>query len=999
MCDCCYVFMALFSPPKNYQLERESFERTVAFLGQVPLFKKDLPASELPMVAKHLEMKTWQPGSILVKQGDMGEAFFLIQSGEVRVITIDDDQVQTERARLYTGDYFGGHTLMTRRPNVATIVASGERRLVTLSMSRMAFEQLGLKAKLVFPKRPAIYRNPRKRIEREKSTYASNTELTGLVRTDAQQKFILECIYKNPNLRALLSRNVEEMTKAMAERAERQEIKKDTIVSRCGEFGEAFYIIESGCFDVMINTGEDSGVQSAETAVANSTVAERLQRKQFFLQGLTRKSVPGEWKISKSAIAISHPSMQALQTEEVSFCASKSEKTDEKMTAVPEGDSVIPEESSQKRPQRRHSLTQGVDGLKNDMRRNSTKKYGEIVDKLNVKVGDRVAFVLPGKTEQADGIVKEICSGGLVEVIFGKESRRVDADLLRPALEPHKIARLQSGDSFGELSLIYNVRTEATFKAQEDSVVYVIRRKDFKAGFRRHGKRMEEYIALLDEVDMLTPLLKAERWELARQAYGVVEFKPHERVLTEGAPREAQLWYVIHRGHGVLYTNEDNKQKVKVERAGHFGERSLLQGDDRGEVNVDAGPEGMACLTFDGELIKQLIFSEIPKAKEQEDDPFFRQTTGECMSESLQDLFMTDAKQSINAWIAEKSKLTNVNRRIDVNLEDLKKVDLLGTGGFADVFLVVDKKHDKHYALKRMSMGFIQNLGPEVTKIVVWERDLMFKVDSPFIVHLYRTFKDSEYIYFMFEAVLGGNLMSLVRDQSELFVDDEPRGSTASFYIACLIAGLEHLHERFIVYRDMKPENVLIDELGYAKICDMGFARYVLGKTNTMCGTPEYMPPEQIDFPHTHSLSADWWSLGVLAFELLAGQPPFDDEGIADKTERLFAIRRSQENDLRFPYSSPTGLRELIRRLLRKLPQRLGAEGGAPAVRQDPWFVNRNFDFDALHRKALPAPFVPERSKRLQLRAELKDNIRDSIFEPFEPDKFKAHESSWTHCF
>jgi len=233
----------------------------------------------------------------------------------------------------------------------------------------------------------------------------------------------------------------------------------------------------------------------------------------------------------------------------------------------------------------------------------------------------------------------------------------------------------------------------------------------------------------------------------------------------------------------------------------------------------------------------------------------------------------------------------------------------------------------------------------------------------------------------------------------EIFCEDEPRGSSAAFYVACAIAALEHLHQRCIVHRDVKPENVLIDQMGYAKICDMGFARYVLGKTNTMCGTPEYMPPEQIDFPHAHSHSADWWSLGVLTFELLTGCTPFDDEGIVNNREKLLAIRRSQEKfHIIFPYGVPALAKAFILKLLKKLPDRLGAKGDAPVVREDRWF--RQFDFDALHRQALQPPFIPERSKKLDLRREIKPVVRRSIYEPYGSWQHQtSSDSDWTRYF
>jgi serine/threonine protein kinase len=156
---------------------------------------------------------------------------------------------------------------------------------------------------------------------------------------------------------------------------------------------------------------------------------------------------------------------------------------------------------------------------------------------------------------------------------------------------------------------------------------------------------------------------------------------------------------------------------------------------------------------------------------------------------------------------------------------------------------------------------------------------------------------------------------------------------------------------------------VLLDERGYAKLCDMGFARYVLGKTSTLAGTPDYMAPEMIDFPHSHDQSLDWWALGVLTFELLSGQTPFEDEGITEPRGRLLAIRRSQESGkLTFPFNFPNASKRFVNDLLRKLPGRLGAgEGGVSHLKEHAMFrACKLVDWRAFEAQQLPAPFSKE---------------------------------------
>ncbi|CAE7279934.1 for, partial [Symbiodinium pilosum] len=156
----------------------------------------------------------------------------------------------------------------------------------------------------------------------------------------------------------------------------------------------------------------------------------------------------------------------------------------------------------------------------------------------------------------------------------------------------------------------------------------------------------------------------------------------------------------------------------------------------------------------------------------------------------------------------------------EVQMPNLDKVCHLGRGGFADVYLMEEQDTGKRYALKCISKGHVEKL--DAVRQVCWEREMLMVVDSPFVIRLVRTHKDDEFLYILLEAALGGTLYQLMRQKPEVFCDDQPKGSSSAFYVACIMAALEHLHDRRIVYRDLKPENVMLDERGYAKLCDMG---------------------------------------------------------------------------------------------------------------------------------------------------------------------------------
>jgi len=468
-----------------------------------------------------------------------------------------------------------------------------------------------------------------------------------------------------------------------------------------------------------------------------------------------------------------------------------------------------------------------------------------------------------------------------------------------------------------------------------------------------------------------------------------VDFQPGERVLHQGRVRETRRWYIIYSGSALVLHDEAGRAEPEhlatLSRAGHFGERSLLRGDAAPPVNCDAGPEGMCCLTFHGEGTKVLL----QKVMAQDDIPSVQCDLKEWWARKARG-FKTHAEV-----LQTKKDAWDPFASCTVELDQLKKVKLLGKGGYGQVLLVQDD-HQKRYALKALSKGHIESQHAE--RLVSWERELLSMIDSRFVIRLHRTFKDQQHVYFLLECALGGSLMNVLCDHPEVCNEDSPRGSSLAFYVGCISAALEHLHERRIVHRDLKPENVLLDEEGYAKVCDMGFARFVISKTNTLAGTPDYMAPEMIDFPHTHGCAVDWWALGVLSYELMAGQTPFQDEGIACPVGRLLAIRRSQEVGIfSYPFHFPYIVKPFVSKLLLKNPnERLGAgPAGAKEVREQPFFKAIKFDFAALHAQTLPSPYQQawnepqsEPSDNLDLDsgdAGLGLDASDSIFIPHVP--------------
>ncbi|KTG34672.1 hypothetical protein cypCar_00009539 [Cyprinus carpio] len=202
----------------------------------------------------------------------------------------------------------------------------------------------------------------------------------------------------------------------------------------------------------------------------------------------------------------------------------------------------------------------------------------------------------------------------------------------------------------------------------------------------------------------------------------------------------------------------------------------------------------------------------------------------------------------------------------NLKLVDFNIIDTLGVGGFGRVELVQLKSEEtKTFAMKILKKRHIVDTRQQ--EHIRSEKQIMQEAHSDFIVRLYRTFKDSKYLYMLMEACLGGELWTILRDRGS-FED-----STTRFYTGCVVEAFAYLHSKGIIYRDLKPENLILDHRGYAKLVDFGFAKKIgFGKkTWTFCGTPEYVAPEII-LNKGHDISADYWSLGILMYELLTGR-------------------------------------------------------------------------------------------------------------------------------
>jgi len=201
-------------------------------------------------------------------------------------------------------------------------------------------------------------------------------------------------------------------------------------------------------------------------------------------------------------------------------------------------------------------------------------------------------------------------------------------------------------------------------------------------------------------------------------------------------------------------------------------------------------------------------------------------------------------------------------------------------------------------------------------------------------------------LYLLFEYVCGGELFSHLRRAGKF------SNEVAKFFAGEIVLALEHMHLYDIVYRDLKPENLLIDSSGHIKITDFGFAKIVHDRTWTLCGTPEYLAPEIIQ-SKGHGKAVDWWALGILIYEMLAGFPPFFDDNPFVIYEKIL------RGEFGFPGHVVATARDLIKGLLaHDRTKRLGnLKRGANDLKDHAWFASINWD--DLYNKTIPSPLVP----------------------------------------
>ena len=302
---------------------------------------------------------------------------------------------------------------------------------------------------------------------------------------------------------------------------------------------------------------------------------------------------------------------------------------------------------------------------------------------------------------------------------------------------------------------------------------------------------------------------------------------------------------------------------------------------------------------------------------------------------------------SINCINSRRNSFSSSKTKINkVKIEDFTFIRLIGLGTYGKVFVATKKSNNKLYAVKVLNKNQFSNI--KLKNNIKTERTLLEKLNYPFLMKLDYAFQTKKSLYLITPFMPGGELNYHI--YKENYFDEKK----AKFYSAEIILALNYLHEKNCIYRDLKPENIMIDENGHIKLTDFGLTKFCEDfscKTKTLCGTPEYLAPEVL-FEENYGIEVDWWSLGIIIYEMVSGYLPFKILPNEKINKKIY------ENKIKmFPHFS-NQVKDLIKKLLVINPRkRIGFE----QIKNHQFF--KDINWENLEFKKTEPPFIPNVNK------------------------------------
>ncbi|PWA01899.1 hypothetical protein BB558_001970 [Smittium angustum] len=405
---------------------------------------------------------------------------------------------------------------------------------------------------------------------------------------------------------------------------------------------------------------------------------------------------------------------------------------------------------------------------------------------------------------------------------------------------------------------------------------------------------------------------------------------------------------------------KENSQKLQHQE----NKPSQVPTDDKNVIVInEPNPQGGDKGSKASSVSKQITQSPVSTKEHHSLSPSPAQNKESSVVSSVNSEFSINSKKSFFGRILqpmpafEKTQGKNVEEDIfkgersatkKLNIKDHQFYRTVGTGSFGRVMVVKNKKSNRFYAVKILNKA--QIVKTKQVGHLNTERAVLAFCDCPFIVNIYGTGQDSKNLYMFMEYVSGGEVFTYLRKYKRF------PSPVAKFYAAEVLVAFEYLHSHDIIYRDLKPENLLIDRKGHIKLTDLGFAKYVPDITWTLCGTPDYLAPEIIQ-AKGYGKSVDWYSLGVLIFEMIAGYPPFYEDDHYKLYERILA------NKIQWPSKFDKVAADLVKKLVTPdLTKRYGnLQNGSRDISSHRWFAEVNWN--KLARKEISAPLIPPTKK------------------------------------
>ncbi len=466
-------------------------------------------------------------------------------------------------------------------------------------------------------------------------------------------------------------------------------------------------------------------------------------------------------------------------------------------------------------------------------------------------------------------------------------------------------------------------------------------------------------IRILQSVPLLARLPESKLVRLAG-VMRVQAFADNAHIIRQG--EEGSRFYIINEGEvKCTRVNEAGKEEelIRLCPQEFFGERALITNEPRKANVIACGP--VECLVLERKNFQALL------------------------TDVQEDLKHEMTRRETTNSAAPAEAVAEAGPRCNYKFEELRIMRTVGTGTFGRVKVVQHVPSGNVHALKCMNKTEI--VASHQEKNIMAEKNLLFECSlSPFVLGLLQTFNHPNQIFMLMEFIQGGELWSYIYEKQDTVARSAPGGfemSAVKFYAGNVILAFKHLHDKGIAYRDLKPENLLIDHLGYIKVIDFGFAKKFpfmkngqkQDKTYTLCGTPEYLAPE-IVMSKGYDKSVDYWALGCLLYELYLSKTPFQ----ADYTTKIFQNIVAAEKNLSFPPKMDPQLVAIVKKMLTVNPAfRLGnLSGGIQDIINDPFFST--LDWNALRNRTLRSPYVPP----------IGDPLDSSNFDEYDEEEFSG---------